>query len=91
MKSWQDRLHVSEVVIEQIRSLNNLDLELYKYAQDIFATQHKYSMQKLASTVSIFLLRTWIRDLCFYQLRLIYYGCILSTVVASSNRTYVIQ
>uniref|UniRef100_A0A2C9VYV7 Sulfotransferase n=4 Tax=Manihot esculenta TaxID=3983 RepID=A0A2C9VYV7_MANES len=49
--SKEDRLHVSEVVIEQIRSLNNLDLELYKYAQDIFATQHKYSMQKLASTV----------------------------------------
>ncbi|KAG8655239.1 protein-tyrosine sulfotransferase isoform X4 [Manihot esculenta] len=48
--SKEDRLHVSEVVIEQIRSLNNLDLELYKYAQDIFATQHKYSMQKLAST-----------------------------------------
>ncbi|XP_024017107.1 protein-tyrosine sulfotransferase isoform X1 [Morus notabilis] len=38
------RHHVSKAVLEQIRSLNHLDLELYKYAQDIFAKQHKRSM-----------------------------------------------
>ncbi|XP_037493249.1 protein-tyrosine sulfotransferase isoform X2 [Jatropha curcas] len=48
--SKEDRHHVPKVVLEQIRSLNNLDLELYKYAQDIYAKQHKRTTQKLAST-----------------------------------------
>ncbi|KAJ8751385.1 hypothetical protein K2173_016583 [Erythroxylum novogranatense] len=47
--SKEDRLKVPEVVLEQIRSLNDLDLELYKYAQDIFAKQHKLTMQKLVN------------------------------------------
>uniref|UniRef100_A0A6N2L728 START domain-containing protein n=1 Tax=Salix viminalis TaxID=40686 RepID=A0A6N2L728_SALVM len=45
-----DRSRVSEVVTEQIRSLNHLDLELYKYAQEIFAKQHKHVVEKLSST-----------------------------------------
>ncbi|KAG6760707.1 hypothetical protein POTOM_033887 [Populus tomentosa] len=43
---------VSEVVIEQIRSLNHLDFELYKYAQEIFAKQHKHVVEKLSSMES---------------------------------------
>lgn len=46
--SKEDRSRVSEVVIEQIRSLNHLDLELYKYAQEIFAKQHKHVVEKLS-------------------------------------------
>ncbi|KAJ6408751.1 hypothetical protein OIU84_008450 [Salix udensis] len=45
-----DRSRVSEVITEQIRSLNHLDLELYKYAQEIFAKQHKHVVEKLSST-----------------------------------------
>lgn len=41
------------MVIEQIRSLNHLDFELYKYAQEIFAKQHKHVVEKLSSMVSI--------------------------------------
>ncbi|XP_050213527.1 protein-tyrosine sulfotransferase [Mercurialis annua] len=48
--SKEDRHHVPEMVLEQIRSLNNLDLELYKYAKDIFARQQKRAVQKLTST-----------------------------------------
>ncbi|KAJ6309669.1 hypothetical protein OIU76_014580 [Salix suchowensis] len=48
--SKEDRSRVSEVVTEQIRSLNHLDLELYKYAQEIFAKQHKHVVEKLSST-----------------------------------------
>lgn len=48
--SKEDRHHVPEMVLEQIRSLNNLDLELYKYAKDIFARQQKHAVQKLTST-----------------------------------------
>ncbi|XP_062173072.1 protein-tyrosine sulfotransferase isoform X2 [Alnus glutinosa] len=47
--SKEARLQVPEVVLQQIRSLNNLDLELYKYAQDIFAKQHKRTMEKLVT------------------------------------------
>ncbi|GAV66414.1 Sulfotransfer_2 domain-containing protein [Cephalotus follicularis] len=39
--SKEARLRVSEEVLQQIRSLNNLDWELYKYAQDLFAKQHE--------------------------------------------------
>ncbi|XP_048444906.1 protein-tyrosine sulfotransferase isoform X1 [Pyrus x bretschneideri] len=37
----QARLQVPEMVLQQIRELNHLDVELYKYAQNIFANQHK--------------------------------------------------
>lgn len=53
------RHHVSKSVLQQLRSLNHLDLELYKYAQDIFAKQHKRTMnnfagiEKLESTFNI--------------------------------------
>lgn len=40
------RLKVPEAVIDQILSLNNLDVELYKYAQEIYAKQQKHLMQK---------------------------------------------
>ncbi|KAG6681919.1 hypothetical protein I3843_13G099700 [Carya illinoinensis] len=45
--SKEGRRQVPEVVLQQIKSLNSLDLELYKYAQDIFAKQHKLTMEKL--------------------------------------------
>ncbi|KAB1226257.1 Protein-tyrosine sulfotransferase [Morella rubra] len=51
--SKEGRLHVPEVVLQQIRSLNNLDLELYKYAEDIFAKQHKRTMEELFATERI--------------------------------------
>lgn len=41
------RRQVPESVIEQIVSLNRLDMELYKYAQNIFAGQHEQMIQKL--------------------------------------------
>lgn len=47
--SKEARLQVPEVLLEQIRSLNNLDLELYKYAQDIFEKRHKHTMKKLVT------------------------------------------
>ncbi|KAL6204846.1 hypothetical protein ACLB2K_022113 [Fragaria x ananassa] len=44
------RLQVSEVVLEQIKQLNHLDLELYKYAKDIFAKQHNNTVQTSGSS-----------------------------------------
>ncbi|XP_059659432.1 protein-tyrosine sulfotransferase [Cornus florida] len=41
------RLQVPEVVLQEIKSLNSLDVELYKYAQEIFSKQHKHMVQKL--------------------------------------------
>ncbi|KAL9296762.1 hypothetical protein ACSQ67_022658 [Phaseolus vulgaris] len=38
------RLQVSEEVLHEIRSLNDLDLELYEYARTIFNKQHKTSL-----------------------------------------------
>lgn len=49
--SLQARRQVPESVIEQIVSLNRLDMELYKYAQNIFAGQHEQMIQKLVSAV----------------------------------------
>ncbi|KAJ7947823.1 protein-tyrosine sulfotransferase [Quillaja saponaria] len=40
------RPQVPEVVLQRIRSHNELDLELYEYARDIYATQHKTIMKK---------------------------------------------
>ncbi|KAF3454987.1 hypothetical protein FNV43_RR05435 [Rhamnella rubrinervis] len=44
------RHQVPEVVLQQIRSLNHLDLELYKYAQDIFANQNGRTILEFHST-----------------------------------------
>lgn len=49
----QERLQVPEMLLEQIRSLNHLDLELYKYAQEIFEKRHKHTMEKLVTAVSL--------------------------------------
>ncbi|KAK6142019.1 hypothetical protein DH2020_016200 [Rehmannia glutinosa] len=52
------RRQVSEVLIQEITSLNNLDVELYNYAQYIFTKQQAHMTQsmvydeKLASTLS---------------------------------------
>ncbi|XP_048325003.2 protein-tyrosine sulfotransferase isoform X2 [Ziziphus jujuba] len=43
------RHQVPETVLQQIRSLNHLDVELYKYAQDIFAKQHGRTMRNFGS------------------------------------------
>lgn len=45
--SKEARLQVPEDALQLIRSLNDLDLELYKYAQEIFTKQHKHTMEKL--------------------------------------------
>lgn len=45
--SKEARLAVPEVVLQQIKSLNSLDVELYTYAQSIFSKQHKQMMQEL--------------------------------------------
>ncbi|XP_021836866.1 protein-tyrosine sulfotransferase isoform X3 [Spinacia oleracea] len=47
------RHQVPESMIEQIISLNRLDMELYKYAQNIFAGQHEQTVQKLERQNSI--------------------------------------
>ncbi|GAB2275075.1 hypothetical protein Dimus_009844 [Dionaea muscipula] len=51
------RCKVPESVLRQIRQLNNLDLELYQYAKDIFARQHKivmhnFSEERLADIIA---------------------------------------
>lgn len=40
----QARHQVPEEVLQQIRSLNDLDLELYEYARAIFNKQHNGSL-----------------------------------------------
>nr|AFK41822.1 unknown [Lotus japonicus] len=42
--SKEARLQVPEEVLQEIRSLNDLDLELYEYARVIFYKQHKTSL-----------------------------------------------
>ncbi|XP_027347137.1 protein-tyrosine sulfotransferase isoform X2 [Abrus precatorius] len=39
------RFQVPEEVLQEIRSFNDLDLELYEYARAIFSKQHKTSLQ----------------------------------------------
>ncbi|XVE79772.1 hypothetical protein DITRI_Ditri14bG0083300 [Diplodiscus trichospermus] len=46
------RLQVPQMVLQRIRSLNNLDLELYEYAQVIFE-QHKQAAEKLFDTETL--------------------------------------
>ncbi|KAG5515503.1 hypothetical protein RHGRI_036521 [Rhododendron griersonianum] len=45
--SKEARLDVPEVVLQQIKSLNILDMELYRYAQSSFSKQHKQMMRQL--------------------------------------------
>lgn len=62
----QARHQVPEVVLQQIRSLNHLDLELYKYAKNIFAKQHGRTMHKFHNTVSLPLSQTsYIQNIFF--------------------------
>ncbi|CAI0397877.1 unnamed protein product [Linum tenue] len=42
--SKTDRVKVPEMVLEEIRSLNQLDVELYEYARNIFTNQHQKSL-----------------------------------------------
>lgn len=58
----QARLQVPDLVLQQMRELNNLDIELYKYAEDIFAKQSEHTMRKLTTEVSL--------DLCIVILPL---------------------
>ncbi|XP_028757009.1 protein-tyrosine sulfotransferase isoform X2 [Neltuma alba] len=44
--SKEARLQIPEVVLQRIQYLNDLDLELYEYARDLFSKQHK-TMQTL--------------------------------------------
>ncbi|XP_028791885.1 protein-tyrosine sulfotransferase-like isoform X2 [Neltuma alba] len=44
--STKARLQVSDEVLQQIRFLNDLDLELYEYARELFSNQHKNVLQK---------------------------------------------
>ncbi|KAF8039835.1 hypothetical protein BT93_B2143 [Corymbia citriodora subsp. variegata] len=46
----ESRRQVGEAVLQEIKLLNNLDLELYEYAKDIFAQQHRRTTQKSAVT-----------------------------------------
>ncbi|KAI3696952.1 hypothetical protein L6452_29607 [Arctium lappa] len=41
------RLHVPDALLKEIISLNSLDMELYKYAKEIFEKQHQIMEQKL--------------------------------------------
>ncbi|KAL6508783.1 hypothetical protein OROHE_021342 [Orobanche hederae] len=45
------RLQVPEVLIQEIASLNSLDVELYNYARQIFTKQHAHMMQSIANAV----------------------------------------
>ncbi|THG13445.1 hypothetical protein TEA_020982 [Camellia sinensis var. sinensis] len=42
------RLQVPEVLLQEIQSLNSLDIKLYEYAGDIFSKQHEKMTQKFA-------------------------------------------
>ncbi|KAK8596471.1 hypothetical protein V6N13_001100 [Hibiscus sabdariffa] len=47
------RLRVPQMVLQRIQSLNKLDLELYEYAQGIFAKQHKQAAESLFDTETL--------------------------------------
>lgn len=59
----QTRTRVPNEVIQQIKSLNNLDVELYKYAKVIFVKEHELVSKKLVSTVSP---SSWSKDEMFF-------------------------
>lgn len=42
------RLQVPEMLLQEIQSLNSLDIKLYEYAGDIFSKQHEKMTQKFA-------------------------------------------
>ncbi|KAJ4869005.1 Glycosyltransferase family protein 64 protein C5 [Raphanus sativus] len=44
------RARILSEVIEQIKSLNNLDVELFKYAKEIFVKEHELMSKKMVST-----------------------------------------
>ncbi|KAF3498168.1 hypothetical protein DY000_02052104 [Brassica cretica] len=46
----ETRTRVPREVIQQIKSLNNLDVELYKYAKEIFVKEHELVSKKIVST-----------------------------------------
>ncbi|PHU03872.1 Protein-tyrosine sulfotransferase [Capsicum chinense] len=46
----EGRRQVSEALLQEISLLNHLDVELYKYAQTIFANQHKRMLQSKVVT-----------------------------------------
>lgn len=50
---FQARLQVSEAVLQQIQSLNDLDLELYEYARELFSKQHINTLQKFTEVRSV--------------------------------------
>ncbi|CAN8305938.1 unnamed protein product [Cochlearia groenlandica] len=47
----ETRPRVSNAVIQQIKSLNSLDVEIFKYAKEIFAKEHQLLSKKFVSTV----------------------------------------
>ncbi|KAM7278031.1 hypothetical protein ACFE04_005165 [Oxalis oulophora] len=51
--SKEARLRVSDKVMQQIRYLNSLDLELYKHAQDIFSKQQNYIRENIVTPMSV--------------------------------------
>ncbi|CAH8357903.1 unnamed protein product [Eruca vesicaria subsp. sativa] len=46
----ETRTRVSSEVIQQIKTLNSLDVELYKYAKQIFVKEHELVSKKMVST-----------------------------------------
>ncbi|XWS74293.1 hypothetical protein CRYUN_Cryun02cG0202600 [Craigia yunnanensis] len=67
------RLQVPQMVLQRIQSLNNLDLELYEYAQGIFAKQHKQAAEKLFDTEILGSMFTYsggikLWDVCFWAM-----------------------
>ncbi|KAL0436907.1 UNVERIFIED_CONTAM: Protein-tyrosine sulfotransferase [Sesamum radiatum] len=45
--NYQARYQVPEAIIQQIASLNSLDMELYTYAKNIFKKQQEHAMQSV--------------------------------------------
>ncbi|XP_048137481.1 protein-tyrosine sulfotransferase-like isoform X2 [Rhodamnia argentea] len=74
----QSRRQVGGAVLQEIKSLNNLDLELYEYAKDIFAQQHRRTAQNSAVTEKLENMITssygtsqWIRVFLFLPIMLL--------------------
>lgn len=61
-QNLQARLRVSEVVLQQIISLNRLDVELYKHAKEIFAQERKHLTEKSVKAVSPLPPKNYIRS-----------------------------
>lgn len=74
----ESRHEVGGAVLEEIKSLNNLDLKLYEHAKDIFAKQHRRTTQKSAVTEKLENMITssygtsqWIRVFLFLPIMLL--------------------